>query len=92
MIFLLKTFITLANLRKFSDVEIAKELRAKGITCEVDLLDRSFKAQFKYANKIAAKYVFVLGQDELDSKIMTVKNMENGEEQKVAFDKLTDLF
>ncbi len=80
------------NLDTNKDVEIAKALRAKGITCEVDLLDRSFKAQFKYANKIAARYVFVLGQDELDSQIMTVKNMENGEEQKVAFDKLIDLF
>lgn len=74
------------------DIEIAKLLRDKGITTEVDLLDRSFKAQFKYANKINAKYVFVLGEEELVNNIMTVKNMETGEEKKVAFDKLLELF
>ena len=74
------------------DVEIAKELRNNGITCETDLLDRSFKAQFKYANKISAKYVFVLGGDELENNMMTVKNMESGEESKVSFDKLIDIF
>lgn len=74
------------------DIEIAKLLRDKGITTEVDLLDRSFKAQFKYANKINAKYVFVLGEEELVNNIMTVKNMETGEEKKVAFDKLLEIF
>ena len=74
------------------DIEIAKQLRDNDIVCETDLLDRSFKAQFKYANKLAAKYVFVLGADELDNNVMTVKNMSNGEESKVAFDKLIDLF
>lgn len=74
------------------DVEIAKLLRDNGITCEVDLLDRSFKAQFKYANKIGAKYVFVLGEEELGNNTMTVKDMEKGEEKKVAFDKLLEIF
>lgn len=74
------------------DVEIAKLLRDNGITCEVDLLDRSFKAQFKYANKIGAKYVFVLGEEELGNNTITVKDMEKGEEKKVAFDKLLEIF
>lgn len=74
------------------DVEIAKLFRDNGITCEVDLLDRSFKAQFKYANKIGAKYVFVLGEEELGNNTMTVKDMEKGEEKKVAFDKLLEIF
>ena len=73
-------------------VEKAKLLRDNGITCEVDLLDRSFKAQFKYANKIGAKYVFVLGEEELGNNTMTVKDMEKGEEKKVAFDKLLGIF
>ncbi len=80
------------SLNSNKDVEIAKNLRAKDITCEVDLLERSFKAQFKYANKINAKYVFVLGEEELNTSVMTVKDMEKGEEQKVPFDKLIDLF
>lgn len=76
----------------YKDIEIAKILRDKGIVCEVDLLDRSLKAQFKYANKINAKYVFVLGEEEIANNIMTVKDMEVGEEQKVPFDKLLDIF
>ncbi len=80
------------NLISNKDIEIAKALRDKGITCETDLLERSFKAQFKYANKIAASYVFVLGQDEIDNNVVTVKNMSTGEEQKIAFDKIFDMF
>lgn len=72
------------------DIQIATELREKGISCEIDLLERSFKAQFKYANKLGVKYVLCLGQDELDNNQVTVKDMSTGEESKVDIDKVVD--
>ena len=37
--------------------------------------------QFKYANKIGAKYVITLGDDEIKNKVAKIKNMETGEEE-----------
>ena len=74
------------------DVEIANALRQNGISCEVDLLERSFKAQFKYANKLNVKYVICLGQEELDNNMVTIKDMSNGQEEKVAVDKVVEFF
>ncbi len=74
------------------DVEIANLLRENGISCEVDLLERSFKAQFKYANKLGVKYVICLGQEEIDNNTVTIKNMHDGQEDKVAIDKIVEFF
>ena len=43
-------------------------------------MDRSVKAQLKYANKIRAEYVIVLGDDEIESGKVKLKNMAKGEE------------
>lgn len=65
--------------------EVATELRKAGIRAEIDYMDRSVKAQFKYADKIGAKYVAVIGGNELQEGVMNVKNMATGESEKVAF-------
>ncbi len=61
--------------------ELASVLRKKGVKCDIDHMDRSIKAQFKYADKIQAKYVAILGQNELDMGEIKIKNMENGGER-----------
>ncbi len=64
---------------------IAAELRNAGIFAEIDHMDRSVKAQFKYADKIGAKHVAVIGGNELAAGVMNVKCMATGESQQVAF-------
>jgi len=64
-------------------------LRRNGIKAEYDHVGRSFKAQFKFANKLDCRYVAVLGEDELSQNSVKLKNMETGEEQLVAMDELT---
>ncbi|MCQ2409847.1 MAG: histidine--tRNA ligase [Clostridia bacterium] len=68
---------------KFEGIKLAKTLRAAGYICEVDLMNRGFKAQFKYANKILAKKVIVIGDDELKEGIYTVKDMASSEQVSV---------
>ncbi len=68
--------------------ELAKNLRDNGITCEFDHMERGIKAQFKYADKIGAKYVGVIGSDELAKGNIKIKKMEDGSEQDVPFDKV----
>ena len=63
---------------------MAADLRTDGFYAETDLMNRSLKAQLKYANKIGARYTMVTGKARL-------KDMDSGEEQEVAFDRLADV-
>ena len=61
-------------------------LREDGFYAEYDLVGRSLKAQMKYADKIGAKFVIVLGDNELEEKKVRVKNMTTGEQTELALD------
>ena len=71
---------------------MADGLRKNGINAETDLMMRSVKAQMKYADKIGAKYVAVIGGNELIEGAVNLKNMENGESEKVSFENLIEYF
>ncbi len=70
------------NARDRAFVEACK-LRAKGIAVEVDYLDRSVKAQMREANRQRARFVIVLGENELSTGKAKLKDMLNGEEREV---------
>ena len=65
-------------------VEIANDMREEGFTCLYDVNGRGLRAQMKYANKLGAKYTVVLGEDEVQSGIAKLKNMDSGEETEIA--------
>jgi len=65
-----------AKIRAFG---LVNDLRAKGVHTATDLLDKSLKAQMKYANKIDAAFSCIIGDDELESGEIALKNMETGE-------------
>lgn len=67
---------------------LVKNLRDSGLKADKDYMRRSLKAQMKYANKIRAKYVTVIGDDEIKSNIIKVKNMSTGEEEVCNIDNL----
>ncbi len=71
---------------------LVSSLREAGIVTETDYLDRSVKAQMKYANKIGAKNTVILGADELASGKAFVKNMGTGEQTELPLDKLVEFF
>ena len=64
--------------------KLAYELRNNDIYVVKDINARSFKAQFKYADKIKAKYVIVIGENEINSNTVNVKNMKDGTEKEVS--------
>ncbi len=68
--------------------ELACVLRKEGIFTEIDHMDRSIKAQFKYADKIGAKYVAVIGSNELQEGQVNIKNMSTGESEKISFSEM----
>lgn len=61
-------------------LELATELRNIGINTEVYLNNKKLKAKMKYANKLEIPYVIVIGDDEIQSGKIKVKNMQTGEE------------
>ena len=65
---------------------LVSELREDGLYTEYDLIGRSLKAQMKYADKIGAKFVLVLGDNELEQKLVRVKNMKSGEQTELPLD------
>ncbi len=65
--------------------ELCTALRKEGVLAEIDHMERSIKAQFKYADKIGARYVAVIGGNELAEGKMNVKNMADGGSESVAF-------
>ena len=71
---------------------LASVLRSANVKAEIDHMERSIKAQFKYADKIGAKYVAVIGGNELAEGVVNVKNMQTGETERVAFDDLKAYF
>lgn len=71
---------------------LVNDLRAGGMFALFDVSDRGIKAQMKYANKIGAEYVVVIGDNELESGTAKLKNMESGEEMEVKLETLADDF
>lgn len=83
--------IYIANLGDYSSEQgliIVNNLRSHGIKADKDYMGRSLKAQMKYANKIGARFVVVLGENELETNQIKVKNMDTGTEDLIKIDEL----
>lgn len=82
--------VTIGDKAKLKSFSILKDLRENHISADKDHLDRSLKAQFKYSNKINAKYTIVIGDDELDKDEATLKNMETGDQKLIKISELVN--
>jgi len=80
--------IILGEVAKQKALGLAKQFRDQGIKTEIDHLDRSMKAQFKYTNKIKVPFVIILGEEEVNKGIFPLKRMSDGEQIEVSFDEV----
>ncbi|NLM72826.1 MAG: histidine--tRNA ligase [Clostridiaceae bacterium] len=69
---------------------LAWQLRQHNITCIKDIMGRSVKAQMKYADKIGANYVLILGDDEIETNKAKLKDMRTGDTKDITLDTLID--
>ncbi len=72
--------------------KLVNEIRKSGLIVETDYMDRSVKAQMKYANKIGAKKAVIIGENELEKDGANVKDMATGEQTEVKLSELPKLF
>lgn len=82
--------VVMGEAAKAKAVELVSEFRANGISADMDYADRKMKAQMKTADRQGAKYVIVLGETELEEQAVNVKEMETGNQEKVAFTELVN--
>ena len=62
---------------------LCQKLRDIGVKADMDLCARSLKAQFKYADKLAARYIALVGGDELARGVVKVRDLATREEGEV---------
>ena len=83
-------FASAGELANEKAIELCYKLRQKGISAETDHMQRSFKAQFKYADKIGAKYVIAIGDNELNSNKVIVKKMQDFTSCEISLDEILE--
>lgn len=70
------------NVKAFS---LCRKLRENGLRADMDHQGRSLKAQFKYADKLGAAYIAIIGEDELARGVCKLRNMATKEETEVSW-------
>ena len=72
-------------------IEVATILRTNNINTQIYTENKKIKAKFKYADKLKIPYVIILGEDEIKTNTVTLKNMETGEQQTIKIEQAIDI-
>ena len=84
-----KAFIaTMGDAAREAGFKLMNQLRKAGVSADMDHAARSLKAQFKYADKLMAQNVIVIGESELESGIVQLRDMKNSTQSEIAIDKI----
>ena len=75
---------------KLYSLDIVQNLRLNGISCETDNLGKGLKGQFKQADRLNAKYLVILNNEDLKMGLVTIKDNATKEEEKVDVSEVTD--
>ena len=76
-------------LRKLT--ESINQLHLDGIRAELDYEGKSLKSQMRRADKLKARYVLILGEDELKRGKAVLRNMETKSQEEISIDKLLEI-
>ena len=75
--------VALGEAAQTAAFQLLMELRAAGLSAAMDFAGRSMKAQMKQANKANARFVAILGEDEVREGAVTLRDMQSSEQEKV---------
>jgi histidyl-tRNA synthetase len=73
---------------KDANIRLVAELRAADVPCDIDPTGRSVKSQFKLADREKAAWCIIVGDQELSSNTVMLKNLKSGEQSPVARDQI----
>lgn len=74
----------------FYAIDIGNNLKDKGYKVDIYLEDGKFKKKINYADKIGVKKVIIIGQEEYDNKMVSLKNMEDGNQVSLKIEEIGD--
>lgn len=80
----------ISNETREKSFEIGQKIRSLGIPTEIDLSRKKFKKLLNTANKLNAKYVILVGKDDLDKNSVTIKDMISGNQELVAIEDIKE--
>jgi histidyl-tRNA synthetase len=89
-----KIKIFIANVNegvRSSAIKIAQELRAGGIKCQIDLMNRSLGKQLEYADNMQIPFVLIVGEKEVKKKMFKLKDMKKKTEKEMSLEKIMKL-
>lgn len=66
-----------------TSARLVAELRRLGVSADLDYMDRSIRAQLKHASRCSARSVAIIGEDELESGAIQLRDMDRGEQRDV---------
>jgi histidyl-tRNA synthetase len=72
-------------------MKLTSHLRKSGISALASLSERSLKAQLKQANVSGARYAVIIGEDEVKSKTVVLRNMDKAEQETIPMDRITEV-
>ena len=81
----------MGNAGKAEALKLTHELRKEGFRVVTDVAERNLKGQFKYADRLSARFTAVIGDDEIAAGEVTLKDMSNSEQKRVSKDLLKDI-
>ena len=68
---------------KYDASSLVMSLRLNGFKVDMDYMNRNMKSNFKQADRINAKYIIIIGEDEVKTNTLTIKNNKTKEEHKI---------
>ncbi len=75
---------------KIKAASLVNSLRLSGFDVEMDYNGRNLKSNFKNADRLGAKYIIIIGDEEINTKVLTIKDNVTKEEYKVSVDDLLE--
>ncbi|MFH0929105.1 MAG: histidine--tRNA ligase [Candidatus Aenigmatarchaeota archaeon] len=88
-----KAFVIAVNDKVRKDVlDIAKELRSKGVSADYDFRSRRLSKQLEYASSMGIPFAVIVGPKELVKKSVTLRNMKTGKEEMIEIKSLAKKF
>ncbi len=65
---------------------LAQDLRLNGFKVDIDYLNKNLKGNFKQAENVQARAIIIVGEEELNQQLLTVKNLKTKQEDKIDFE------
>jgi histidyl-tRNA synthetase len=82
--------VALGERAKEVTMELLSELRQRLVRCDADFLGRSLRAQMRAANRLRARYVLIIGENELNKNKLVLKDMGKSQQEEIDLDETID--